>query len=115
MKNFHANGNTIGFTAGGNINAGAGVVIGALLGVAVNDVASGTAGVAAVSGVFELPKASGFSVSPGEPLSWDGSKFVANGGILNGAAVAYAAANTAATTVLAMLCPGAGALSGGSE
>jgi predicted RecA/RadA family phage recombinase len=110
-KNFIQPGDSIEFTAGANITSGQGVIIGALLGVALGTVSNGAVGVAAIEGVFELPKASGFVVNAGQKLIWDTatSAFVASAttGDLNGCAVAVEGAGSTATKVKAKLCPGA--------
>lgn len=59
MKNFIQKGNTMTFTAGATITAGQLVLVGVLVGVALNDAASGEECEMAISGVFEVGKVSG--------------------------------------------------------
>lgn len=71
MKNFVQNGDRIQFVAGAATASGAGVKIGVRVGVAVGDVANGATGVAAMEGVFTLPKLSTDVVAIGVLLYWD--------------------------------------------
>jgi predicted RecA/RadA family phage recombinase len=71
MTNYVQDGNRIQFTAGADTAAGAGVLIGVRLGVACNAVLDGATGVAAMTGVFTLPKLSTDVVAIGVLLYWD--------------------------------------------
>jgi predicted RecA/RadA family phage recombinase len=71
MKTYLQDGTRIDFTAGADVASGAGVLIGVRMGVAVSDVPNGAVGVAAMSGVFELPKLSTDVVAIGVLLYWD--------------------------------------------
>lgn len=109
MKNFVQEGDRISYTNGGSaIAAGALVVVGSLLCVAVTDIGAGETGVLATEGVFTLPKATHASTkafAQGENLTFDVSAAVfekgattAATGDISGVAVAWeAAASTAAT------------------
>jgi len=69
--NFVQPGEVIDYTAGSNITSGSVVVIGALLGVALADIANGATGSVQIRGVFEVPKVSGAVIAAGESLTWD--------------------------------------------
>lgn len=117
-KNYIKPGEHIPFTAAANVSSGQGVVIGALLGVALTSVATGEQGEAAIEGVWELPCASAADITAGAPLTWDTSagEFILTGaatGDLVGAAIAVAVAGTGVTTVQAKLVPGAGVIEAG--
>lgn len=73
MKNvYQAVGCTIEYTAGATIASGDGVLVGGILGVAVNSMVSGDVGTLAVEGVYSLPKATG-AISQGAKVYWDNS------------------------------------------
>ncbi|SFQ66535.1 Predicted phage recombinase, RecA/RadA family [Roseivivax halotolerans] len=76
MKNYIQAGNVLTFTAAAEIKAGQGVMQGALFGVASTDAATGDDFEAAVTGVFELPKASG-ALTKGQKAYWS----TANGNV----------------------------------
>lgn len=115
-SNFIKPGNHLTFTAAANVASGGGVLLGTVLGVALTTVASGAKGEAAVSGVWELPKASGAAMNAWTKPIWDTATnaFIASGAttgdLLNGAVVVEDAAS-AATKVKVRLLPGAGSLS----
>ena len=99
-------GNVIDYTAGANISAGDVVVIGNIIGVAINDIANGATGSVATRGVFTVPKVSGAVIAQGESLVWDVSagKFddnqatMAEGDIFGAAACAWEAAGNGVTS-----------------
>lgn len=65
-------GEVITWTNGGTaVVAGAVVVIGKLLGVALVDIANGESGSVAIQGVYTVPKVSGAVIAQGENLTWD--------------------------------------------
>lgn len=115
-KNFIKPGDHLTFTAGATTASGAGVMLGALLGVSLTAVANGANGEAAVEGVWELPKASAAVIAAWARPIWDVSagEFIASGAatgdLLNGV-VAVEAAGSGATKVKVRLLPGAGSLS----
>lgn len=98
-------GAVIDYTAGGNITAGTVVPVGALLGVALADIASGDSGPVQISGVFSVPKVSGAVIAQGERLVWDVSAGAfddsaatpATGDVSGEAAVAFEAAGNGVT------------------
>ena len=100
-------GKVIQYTAGGTIAAGAVVVMGNTLGVALVNMVSGQTGSVAIEGVFTLPKASAAVIAQGESLTWDVSAgnfddnaaTPASGDITGAAALAFAAAAATTTTV----------------
>ncbi|BBM03936.1 DUF2190 family protein [Microbulbifer sp. GL-2] len=53
------------------ITSGQVLAVGAVLGVAMDDIAVGASGVIAIEGVFTVPKVSGAEISQGETLTWD--------------------------------------------
>lgn len=67
------------YTAVSDISAGDIVVLGAVdekrcrVGVARSNIASGDAGLVAITGVFEFPKVSGAVIKAGESVNWDAS------------------------------------------
>jgi predicted RecA/RadA family phage recombinase len=71
--NFVQPGNYLTFTAAADYTAGDVVVIGSLLGIAVNDIdySEDDQGVVALSGVFECPKVAGHAWTNGQKLTWD--------------------------------------------
>ena len=58
MKNFIAEGNTMPYTAGSNVDSGDLVIAGTMAGVAITDIADGETGTLRLTGVVKLPKAS---------------------------------------------------------
>lgn len=114
-KNYIKPGDHQTFTAAANIASGAGVLLGALLGVSLTTVASGASGEAGLTGVWELPKLSTAVIAAWATPSWSAStgKFIvaseAIGDLLAGA-VAVEAAGAGTTTVKVMLLPGAGTI-----
>ena len=71
MKNYIQPGETITVTAPTDVASGALVVVGALIGVAAGDAASGADVEICTSGVFELPKVLTDDVSVGNLLYYD--------------------------------------------
>lgn len=64
-KNYIQDGETIKFVAAADVKSGAAVVIGDLVAVSINDVATGEEGVAHTSGVWSLPKATATTFNQG--------------------------------------------------
>ena len=64
-KNYVQDGETIEFTAAADVKSGDVVVVGELVVVAINDVASGEMGVGHTTGVWDLPKASATTFDQG--------------------------------------------------
>lgn len=73
MKNFVQPGDTLTLTAPYAVSSGACALIGSIFGVAANDIDNGASGVFAVSGVFELVKATPQAWSEGDRIYWDDS------------------------------------------
>lgn len=70
-KNYRSDGTAVTLTApAGGVASGAGVLIGALFGVAGDTVAEGELFALGVSGVYELPKAAG-ALTSGARAYWD--------------------------------------------
>ncbi|MFA0812683.1 DUF2190 family protein [Microbulbifer epialgicus] len=72
-KNFVQDGRLLDYinNTGAAIASGQVVAIGAVLGVAMDDIAEGESGVIAIEGVFTVPKVSGAVIGQGQPLTWD--------------------------------------------
>lgn len=76
---FIHDGEAIDYTPGADVSAGDVVVQGELVGIAQLDIASGTLGALAVTGVFDLPKATGAgeAIAAGSEAFWDEAEQVA--------------------------------------
>jgi predicted RecA/RadA family phage recombinase len=107
-------GSVINFTTAGAVAAGAVVVVGNLLGVALAAAsASGQVIAVAVEGVFEVPKAPGAAWTIGLPVVWDASagNFGTDAAVtqatgdITGGAVAWAAAASGDAVGLVKLTP----------
>lgn len=110
MKNYIKEGDRIKWNngTGSAVASGDLVVVGSLLGVATGDIANGEDGILALEGVFTLPKvasASANAFTQGEKLIFDvstakfeKSTFTPATGDVSGAAVAFEAATSTATT-----------------
>ena len=101
MKNFVQSGNTITATApGGGVTSGDGLVIGSLFGIASGDAAEGADVELVMTGVFDLPKKAGDTVTAGAKIYWDESDSEAtitsgSDAMLIGAAIAAAGGGAA--------------------
>lgn len=73
MKNFISEGDTLTFTASGNVASGEGVLVGSAFGVATGPVANAEPGTLKLTGVFDLPKIGSQAWSVGNPIYWDAS------------------------------------------
>lgn len=71
MKNFIQPGDVVSVTAPANVNAGAGVLVGSLFGVAVNTALPGAAVEVATRGAYDLAKAGSQAWTVGERIYWD--------------------------------------------
>ena len=105
---FIHDGKAIDYTPGADVSAGDVVVQGELVGIAKLDIASGVLGALAVTGVFDLPKASGDGgIAAGAEVYWDEAEQVAKTDAEAGAnkklGKAVAAAADTDTTVRARL------------
>lgn len=113
--NFIQEGDHINVTPVAAVASGGGVVIGSMLGVALGDIAASAPGVAAVDGVWELPKLAADAYAQGDRLYWDTAlgHFVSTSvvvGDLADCAVCIVPAIAGSLTVQARLSPGAGAV-----
>lgn len=92
------------FTAPAALASGAGVLIGAIFGVATNAAASGALVEIKRRGVFSLPALSTDVITAGAKLYWDNANArlttTASGNTLVGAAVSAKASGVATVTVL---------------
>ena len=109
-SNFVQPGDVIDHVATANISSGDVVKVGAILGVALADIANGDTGPVAVRGVFTVPKVTAAVIAAGEDLTWDVSagKFddnaatPATGDVTGPPAVAYEAGTSSDTTLKVM-------------
>lgn len=104
MKNFVSPGENITLAAPYDRSAGEGALVGAVFGVAQEDVLSGADVVLVRRGVFEMAKTSAQAWTVGAKIYWDDANKVctstASGNTLVGAAAAAAANPSATGTVL---------------
>lgn len=107
MKNAVQAGRVIPFLAAAEIVSGQVVRIGNILGVATAPVANGAQGLAAIDGVFTVPKVSGAVILVGESLLWDASAAAfddnlatpATGDVGGAPAVAFESAGNGVTSI----------------
>lgn len=103
MKNYVQRGDTLSLTAPATLLSGDVVVVGAFIGIAAHDAASGDNVETSLNGVFTLAKAA-VAISQGDTLYWvAGSSHVsktASGNTLIGKATQAAASGDATITVL---------------
>jgi len=105
MKNYVQNGCNVDITAPYAVSSGGGVLVGALFGVAVADIANGEVGAIATEGVYSLTKATGAGTDgvQGAVAYWDNSAKkvtgVAAGNTVIGHFLVAAATADAAATV----------------
>jgi predicted RecA/RadA family phage recombinase len=105
--NRRAPGGMIDYTPGGAVSAGAVVVSGAIIGIALADIEADRLGALATQGIFEVTKAAhdgGFTL--GQTVYWDAANSRATptqGAATVRMGVAAAVALTAATTVMVLL------------
>lgn len=103
MKNHVQDGDVLPLTAPYDVASGAGLLVGALFGVAMTAAASGASVQARTRGVYTLPKTSAQAWTVGAKVYWDDTNKVAtstaSGNTLIGCAVA-AAANPSATGIV---------------
>ena len=76
---FIHDGKSIDYTPGADVSAGDVVVQNDLIGIAKLDIASGALGALAVTGVFDLPKATGVgeAIGAGAKVHWDAGGSIA--------------------------------------
>ena len=107
MKNFVQNGKNVDVTAPYAVASGAGVLVGALFGVAVADIANGAVGTIATEGVYVLSKATGAGTggAQGALAYWDDTAKKVTGVASGNTAIGHflAAAATADTTATVRL------------
>lgn len=112
-------GKTIQWTNGGTaVVSGQVVVIGAMLGIALVDIANGASGSVAIEGVFDVPKVDAAVIAQGELVVWDSSagKFddsaaiPASGDVSGGATAMEAKGATTDATIAIKLGGQAGTL-----
>jgi predicted RecA/RadA family phage recombinase len=107
MNNYIQDGERIDITAPYAVSTGGGCLVGTcLFGIAVDTYSSGSAGVIATEGVFDIAKATGVSFAAGARVYWDDTNKVcttSGTGTSLEVARAITTAGTAATTVRAQL------------
>lgn len=117
MENLRGMGNTVQYSnAGSAIVAGAVVIVGHLVGIAVTDIAASTGvGTVAIEGEYEVPANSADVMTVGMKLDWDASagEFVdaigsAAAGDNENGVVCVKAKGGGTTLVTVKLCPGCG-------
>lgn len=92
-------------TTGAPVRSGEVVVAGALLGVALVDIAPGATGSVSIDGVFAVPKVAGVAIAQGVPVVFKTSAMAftvgapGEGDVSGAAAVAFNAAEAPATTL----------------
>jgi len=94
-------GEVIDYTAGANKTAGQPVLIGIKLGVCIGDIANGSTGPVAMTGVYTVTKLGTDVVAQGAALYWDSanSRLTTTSAGNTLAGYAFAAAGNGATTV----------------
>lgn len=108
--NYVAAGNVLDHIASGAIASGDVVVVGNILGVALDAIANAETGPVQTKGVFTVPKVSAAVIAQGESLTYDVSAAAfddneatpATGDVTGAAAVAYTAAGNGETTMQVM-------------
>lgn len=76
-------GDALDYTPGANVAVNAVVALGAFIGIAATNIASGATGTVLVDGVFTLPKKAGTAMPVGTKVTWS----VADGAVIVGAGV----------------------------
>lgn len=105
MKNHVQHGENVDITAPYAVSAGGGVLVGALFGVAIVDIANGAVGTISTEGVYTLAKATGAGTdgAQGAKAYWDNTAKkvtgAASGNTLVGCFMAAAATGDATATV----------------
>lgn len=89
MKNFVQPGNIVTLIAPYTVSSGGGALVGAIFGVAVDDVASAVEGEFALEGVFDIAKATG-AVTQGQKMYWDNAAKVVTTTATSNAQVGHA-------------------------
>jgi len=119
MRNYLQPGDTLHYTnaTGADIAAGAPVIVGSQIGVAIGDIANGESGPLSMGGVYILPKTAGAAIAQGTAVIFDKSAaaFVPVGtatatGDVTGACTAWEAAASGDTSVAVKINTGAGAV-----
>lgn len=84
---FIHDGHTIDYTPGADVAVGAVVLLNDLVGIALRAIVANTLGALAVTGVFDLPKATGVGsgISAGVLVYWDAAEQVAKADAESGA------------------------------
>ena len=106
--NYVQEGTVVEWNNGGSaVASGDVVVVGQILGVALEAIANGASGMVQIAGVFTVPKVSAAVIAQGESLTWDvtasafddNAAIPATGDVTGAPAVAMAAAGNGDTTL----------------
>ena len=108
MKTYRHEGNIWDHTPTSAVVSDQGIIIGTVVGIAVNDIAANATGAVRVQGVVEFAKPSAEDITQGATLNFDetNQEFQLAAGDLAGAGVAAAPAGAGVTTVYVSLNPG---------
>jgi predicted RecA/RadA family phage recombinase len=103
MKNFVQNGKNVDITAPYAVVSGGGVLVGALFGVAIADIASTEVGTIATEGVYTLTKATGAGTNgdQGAVAYWDNTAKKVTGVATNNTAIGKFLATAATADTVA--------------
>jgi len=74
MKNYIQDGKNLEHVAAADVASGGVVVMGQLVGVAVDDIKTGETGIVTLAGVFDLPKKAATAFTQGQRLFWDSTE-----------------------------------------
>lgn len=107
-KNAKQPGVVIDYTATADVQSGDVVLAGAVLGVALSDIATGETGSVQITGVFEVPKVTDAVFGQGETLTWnvsvgkfdDNAATAATGDVTGGGAFSFVGGANGETTAL---------------
>lgn len=119
MAKYRSEGKVIKYTPVSAVNAGDVVVVGALVGVATEDIAAGAKGSLAIEGVFEFDKTAGSggeAFTAGQLVYWNATSEEPDSNNLASNQLGYVveAADADASTVKVKLVPGPADASSGS-
>ena len=59
--------------SGATVSSGSVIIVGKFIGIALGDIEDDATGSVATEGVFELPKATGTAIAPGDVVTWNTS------------------------------------------
>jgi predicted RecA/RadA family phage recombinase len=103
MKNFVQEGEVISVIAPATVVSGAGVLVGSIFGVAINDALSGAPVNIGIRGVYTLPKVGAETWTAGQIVYWSGTQVTnvaSTNKIIGATPLAVASSVTTATVLL---------------